>query len=158
MLAMTSSPFFEVTVLEMSDAEELKPASAFVWIFQGLKFTRLAEFGEFFPQLELLEGGEKTAVAVGSTSAPLGEGVVFGVPGERNHVAGKGHGLAGPADGREVPAEPLVVMSEVVDLVGHDTVPHHVGVVGAGGSFLAPGGGVVALELGVDVWPDICHM
>ena len=54
----------------MSDAEKLEPAPAFVWIFQFLKFARLAKVGEFFPELELLEGGEKSAVAVGSASAP----------------------------------------------------------------------------------------
>ena len=31
----------------MSDAEKMKSAAAFVWVFQGFKFARLAEFGEF---------------------------------------------------------------------------------------------------------------
>ena len=93
-----------------------------------------------------------------SASAPLGEGVVLGVTGERNHVAGQGHRLAGTADGGEVAAEPLVVMSVVVNLVGHDAIPRHVGVVGAGGGFLAPCGVMVALKLGVDVAGHMPHV
>ena len=73
------------------------------------------------------------------------------MPGERNHVAGKGHGLPHPTDGGEVAAEPFVVMSKVMNLVGHDTIPPQVGVVDASGGFLAPGGVMEALELGVDM-------
>ena len=74
----------------MGDAEKLKSATAFVRVFQGFEFRRLTKVGEFIPHFELFEGGKKTTVAVESASASLGEGVVFGVPGERNHVSGKG--------------------------------------------------------------------
>jgi len=142
----------------MSDTKKLQTAAAFVDILQGLKFARLAEVGQFLPQLELLEGGKKTAVAMGRAPSTLGEGVVFGVPRKRNHVAGKGHGLPYPADGGEVAAEPFVVVGVVVDLVGHDSILPHVGVVDAGGGFLTPGGGVVTLELGVDMAGHMPHV
>ena len=78
--------------------------------------------------------------------------------GKRNHVPGKGHGLPHPADGGEVSAKPFVVVSVVVNLVRHDAVLRHVGVVDAGGGFLAPGGVMKALELGVDMPGHVPHV
>ena len=148
----------EVAVLEVGDAEKLEATAAFVDILQGFEFAGLAEFGELFPHFELLEGGEKSPVAVESASTTLGQGVVFGMTGERNHVAGKGHGLAHPTDGGKVATEPLVVVRVVVNLVRHDAILLHVGVVDASRRFLTAGGVMVALELGINMAGHMPHV
>ena len=147
----------EVAVLEVGDAEKLEATAAFVDILQGFEFAGLAEFGELFPHFELLEGGEKSPVAVESASTTLGQGVVFGMTGERNHVAGKGHGLAHPTDGGKVATEPLVVVRVVMNLVRHDAILF-VGVVDASRRFLTAGGVMVALELGINMAGHMPHV
>ena len=58
----------------------------------------------------------------------------------------------------EIANEPLVIVGVVVDLVGHHVVAHHVGMIGARGGLLLPGGVVVTLQLRKRVPRHVPHM
>ena len=58
----------------------------------------------------------------------------------------------------EVACEPFVVVREVMNLIGHHAVTHHVGVIDPGAGFLLPGGIVIALESRENVTGHVPHV
>ena len=75
-----------------------------------------------------------------------------------DHVLGQGDGVVHAAEVVEVAREPFVVVGEVVNLIRHHAVAHHVGVVDPGAGFLLPGGVLIALELGIGVAGHVPHV
>ena len=62
------------------------------------------------------------------------------------------------AEGIEIADEPLVIVGEIVDLVGHDPVADEMGVIDPGRGLLLPGGVGVALQLRIGVAGHVPHV
>ena len=75
-----------------------------------------------------------------------------------DHVLGQGDGVVHATEIVEVAREPFVVVSEVVNLVRHHAVAHHVGVVDPGAGFLLPGSVLVTLKFGIGVAGHVPHV
>ena len=58
----------------------------------------------------------------------------------------------------QIADQPLVIVSIVVDLVGQDSVTHHVRMINAGRGLLLPGCILVAMEFRVDVPGHVPHV
>ena len=77
---------------------------------------------------------------------------------ELDHIAREFYGITGTTKVVEVADEPFVVMGEIVDLIGHDTVAHHVRMIDTGTCLLLPGGVMVTLKLRINVPGHMPHM
>ena len=80
------------------------------------------------------------------------------MPRQFDHVFGQGDGLLHPATVKQVRAEPLIVVSEIMNLIRQNPRCLHISVVRAGRCLLLPGGIVVALELAVNVAGHVPHV
>ena len=82
----------------MALEKQMEAAALLRGVVGGFEFAAFTELDEQVPQLELLNCAEKPTAAVASTAAFLGEGVVAGMPGKADHVAGQVDGQVQIAD------------------------------------------------------------
>ena len=75
-----------------------------------------------------------------------------------DHILCQIDGFSNPPRQHQVPNQPLVVVSVVVDLVRHDLIAHHVGMVDARGRFLLPRGVRITMESRVRVAWHVPHV
>ena len=103
----------------------------FIFPVGRFKVSRIRKLKCLLPELVFPENIEEALSPIIRT-APSTEFVVFGVTRQFGHVFRKVQGIVDSADKDQVSNQPLVVVSEVVNLIGQHPVPHHVGVVNTG--------------------------
>ena len=158
--------FLRLAKREMRRADGGQALGLFLRDGGWLEVNRLRGADDLLPHLVAQQGLEQAHAAVAGAAtlavlgglARLGQGVVFRVARQLDHVSGERRGVVGTTKVVEVAREPLVVVGEVVDLVRQHAVAHHVGVIDPGAGLLLPGGVVVALELRVDVAGHVPHV
>ena len=80
------------------------------------------------------------------------------MPWQFEHILGQAQRVADSADIKQVPAQPLVVVCKVVNLVGEHTIPHHVCMVDPGGGLLLKTGVLIPLQFRIDVSRHVPHV
>ena len=130
----------------MGDAQRAPADDLLFREARRLEIHGVAQGDQLVRLLVLLEHLEQTRSPVRCTSAAFLQRVVLRVPRQLDHVLGQRDGVVDPTDMDEVANQPLVVVREVVNLIGHDPVAHHLGMIDAGGSLLLPGGIGVSMQ------------
>ena len=122
-----------------------------------LEIARARQRNHLIPELIRVEHLEETHPSETRTPVPLHR-VVFRMARQLEHVFRQAERIAHSPHRHQIPTQPLIVVSKVVDLVRQHAVAHHVSVINPGRSFLLKTGIFESLQARVNVSRHVPHV
>ena len=149
-------PLLDVASTEMSHAQQPSMGLLAVGLATRFEIRRVGRGDQLIPELE--QGQRVREPLAAERRAAAFHRVVPRMPRQLAHIPRQIDPRADLAHMHEVANEPLVVVREVVDLIGHHAVAHHVGVIDPRRRLLLPSAVVVTLQSRKNVAAHVPHV